>query len=67
MSSATNRFGVWNRKLHYYLGLYFLFFLWLFALSGLLLNHSSWTFAQFWPNRQVSTFERRDPAPAGRR
>jgi hypothetical protein len=42
-------YRVWNRKLHYYLGLYFLFFVWLFALSGLLLNHS-WTFAGFWPN-----------------
>ena len=50
-------FTVWNRKLHYYLGLYFLFFLWLFAFTGLLLNHS-WKFSEFWPNRQVSTFER---------
>jgi hypothetical protein len=49
----------WNRKLHYFVGLYFLFFLWLFAFTGLLLNHSSWTFAEFWPNRKVSTFERR--------
>ena len=29
-----------NRRAHYYLGLYFLFFLWLFAFTGLLLNHS---------------------------
>jgi hypothetical protein len=48
-------FGTWNRKAHYYLGLYFLFFLWLFSLSGLLLNHSSWAFAQFYPNRKIST------------
>ena len=27
-------FKVWNRKLHYYLGLYFLFFLWMFAFTG---------------------------------
>ena len=27
-------FTVWNRKLHYYFGLYLLLFLWLFALSG---------------------------------
>ena len=32
----------WNRKLHYYLGLYFLFFLWLFSLTGLMLNHQQW-------------------------
>lgn len=53
----ANTFDVWNRKLHYYLGLYFLFFLWLFAFTGLLLNHS-WTFAEFWPTRKVSNFER---------
>ncbi len=29
----------WNRKIHIYLGLYMLFFLWLFSVSGLLLNH----------------------------
>jgi hypothetical protein len=33
---------VWNRKLHYYLGLYLLFFLWLFAITGLVLNHGTW-------------------------
>jgi hypothetical protein len=50
-------FQVWNRKYHYYVGLYLLFFLWLFALTGLLLNHS-WNFAQFFPNRKVSNWER---------
>lgn len=55
-------FTIWNRKFHYYLGLYFLFFLWLFAFTGLLLNHS-WQFAEFWPNRNVSTFERTINAP----
>jgi hypothetical protein len=49
--------ATWNRKAHYYLGLYLLFFLWLFSLSGLLLNHSSWAFAQFYPNRKISKFE----------
>jgi hypothetical protein len=48
----------WTRKLHYYLGLYFLLFLWLFSLSGLVLNHSEWTFAQFWPQRRQSHYER---------
>jgi hypothetical protein len=57
-------FATWNRKLHYYLGLYFLFFIWLFALSGLLLNHGGWTFAQFYPNRKVSTLERAIDTPA---
>lgn len=39
---ARETFGRWNRKLHYYLGLYFLFFLWLFSLTGLMLNHQQW-------------------------
>jgi hypothetical protein len=54
---TLDRVRIWNRKGHYYLGLYFLFFLWLFAFTGLLLNHS-WSFAEFWPSRKVSTFER---------
>lgn len=54
----------WNRRLHFYLGLYFLFFIWLFALTGLLLNHGSWKFAEFWPNRKVATDERAFQPPA---
>jgi len=54
----------WNSKLHYYLGLYLLFFIWLFAFTGLLLNQSTWKFAEFWPNRQQSSFEREIDAPA---
>lgn len=48
------------------LGLYFLFFLWLFAFTGLLLNHPGWSFAEFWPNRKQSSFERQiQPPPSG--
>jgi len=47
----------WNRKLHLYLGLYFIFFLWLFCLSGVLLNHPGWRIAQFWPEREQTTIE----------
>jgi hypothetical protein len=36
----------WNRKLHYYLGLYLLFFLWLFLVTGLALNHGQWEWVQ---------------------
>jgi hypothetical protein len=54
---VTNAFLVWNRRVHYYLGLYLLFFCWLFAFTGLLLNHSNWQFAQFWPNRVQRTTE----------
>lgn len=46
-----------NRKVHNYLGLFLLLFLWLFSLSGLLLNHS-WAFAEFWPQRQETTASR---------
>ncbi len=62
-----NTFELWNRKIHYYLGLYFLFFLWLFAFTGLLLNHPAWTFADFWPNRKETKFERQiqPPVPGG--
>ena len=62
---AADRLYVWNRKLHYYLGLYFLFFAWLFAFTGLILNHPRWEFAQFWPNRVQSTAERQFHALGG--
>ena len=61
--SATDRFLVWNRRCHYYLGLYFLFFTWLFAFTGLLLNHPRWEFAHFWPNRVQTTAEHRFQVP----
>jgi len=57
--------GAWNRRLHFYLGLYFLFFVWLFALTGLLLNHGSWRFAEFWPNRKVTTVQSPIRPPVG--
>jgi hypothetical protein len=56
---------LWNRRLHYYLGLYLLCFGWLFALTGLLLNHPKWEFAQFWPNRLQSRIEQPIRAPQG--
>jgi hypothetical protein len=63
MRSRSDTFRIWNRKLHFYLGLYFLFFIWLFALTGLLLNHS-WRFAEFWPQRKVTSYERPIEPPA---
>lgn len=60
---STATFLVWNRRLHYYLGLYLLLFTWLFAFTGLLLNHPRWQFAQFWPNRVHSTTEHAFQAP----
>src|ERR1039458_612278 len=63
---AADAFEVWNRKLHFYIGLFLLFFVWLFAFTGLLLNHPTWTFDAFWPSRKQTTFERRiNRPPAG--
>ena len=55
--------GTWNRKVHIYIGLYFLLFIWLFSVSGLLLNHH-WEFSEFWPQREESSFEREVQIPA---
>jgi len=52
----------WNQKFHLYLGLYFLVFLWLFAASGLLLNHA-WRFGEFRSQREQSTSEHDIEAP----
>jgi hypothetical protein len=43
---------------------YLLLFVWLFAVSGLLLNHPKWQFASFWPQRRLSSFERTIQAPS---
>ena len=32
--------------------------MWLFAFSGLLLNHPTWSFAESWKNRQETNYER---------
>ena len=61
--STGDVFLVWNRRLHYFLGLYLLFFCWLFVFTGLLLNHSRWQFAQYWPNRAQSTTEHEFQVP----
>jgi hypothetical protein len=54
---------VWNRRLHYYLGLYFLFFLWLFSLTGLMLNHQQW-FTDLYDRHEVS-YDPSIETPAG--
>ena len=53
----------WNRKAHYFLGLYLLLFTWFFAVSGLVLNHSEWRVAQFWERRAEATAERAIAVP----
>jgi len=47
----------WNRKLHFYSGLFLLIFLWLFAFTGLLLNHPTWTFHESWKNRHETKYQ----------
>lgn len=44
--------NLWNRKLHIHIGLFLLLFIWLFSLSGLLLNHGGWKFSSFWEQRK---------------
>jgi hypothetical protein len=47
----------WNRNIHIYLGLFMLLFIWLFGISGLLLNHH-WEFASSWEKRKVISYEK---------
>jgi len=37
--------------------------MWLFALSGLILNHPTWSFAESWNNRKEKTYEREMTVP----
>ncbi|MBM3880693.1 MAG: hypothetical protein FJ387_13420 [Verrucomicrobia bacterium] len=62
-SGWVERAKLWNRRLHYDIGLMTLFYVWLFSLSGLLLNHQ-WSFAEFWPDRPQSQVEREIGPPA---
>ena len=63
MPFSVKRLEAWNRRIHYYLGLYFLFFLWLFALTGLMLNHQQW-FRDLYERRESSS-ERSIESPLG--
>jgi hypothetical protein len=58
-------FETWNRKIHYYLGLFFLFFLWLFSLTGLLLNHGQWRVAQAANQRYETRYDQAVRPPDG--
>jgi hypothetical protein len=56
---------LWNRRMHFYLGLFFLLFLWLFSLTGLLLNHGRWALAQAANQRRETRYEQHIHPPAG--
>ncbi len=47
----------WNRKIHIYLGLFLLLFIWLFGLSGMLLNNH-WDFANSWQKKEVTSYDK---------
>ena len=53
--------AAWNTKLHIYVGLFSLLFLWLFAVSGVIMNHPLWFSGQ--PTR--SEFEQPVELPSG--
>ncbi len=42
MSDRLTVFEKWNKRVHIYLGLFLLLFLWVFSVSGLFLNHPKW-------------------------
>jgi len=58
MPFSTRFLEAWNRRLHFYLGLYLLFFLWLFSLTGLILNHGQWAIASAANQRTETRYER---------
>jgi hypothetical protein len=62
---ARRKFTYWNRKFHIYLGLYFLLFLWLFAISGLVLNNTGWSFITSKPVDKSVEFSVTTPADDG--
>lgn len=47
----------WIARGHYFLGLYLLVFIWLFAVSGFLLNHSTWGMEDMQRSRNTTTTE----------
>ena len=51
----ASRVRTLTRMVHNYVGLYFLLFIWLFSVSGLVLNHPPWAAAQFWRVRNEQT------------
>ena len=52
--SQLRQIETWNRKIHIYVGLFLLWFIWLFGLSGMLLNHPQWLMQEGWQSREES-------------
>jgi hypothetical protein len=64
-ADGGRRWTVLNRKVHYFLGLYLLFFIWLFALTGLILNHSALEFLRPKPVAVAASWEKELQQPLG--
>jgi hypothetical protein len=64
-SATVPALEVWNRRIHFYLGLYFLVFLWLFALTGWMLNHGRWLMSMSANERRETKYERLIDPPRG--
>ena len=52
--------------MHIHLGLFLLLFIWLFAFSGLLLNHGEWEISNFWEKRKETSTVTSIHIPASR-
>ena len=56
-NNSLKNFLFINRKLHIHLGLFILLFIWMYFLSGLVIHHGEWKFAQFWEKRKESKIQ----------
>jgi len=57
------RVRAWTRRLHNYVGLFLLLFLWMFSASGLVLTHSTRPAGRFWDERAETIAVRSVRAP----
>lgn len=51
LNTGMKNFITINRKLHIYLGLFLVLFIWLFFVSGLIMNHGKWKAGNFYVKR----------------
>jgi hypothetical protein len=51
LNTGMKNFITINRKLHIYLGLFIHLFIWLFFVSGLIMNHGKWKASNFYKKR----------------
>ena len=51
LNTGMKNFFTINRKLHIYMGLFIILFIWLFFVSGLIMNHGKWKVRNFYEKR----------------